>query len=116
MTDNLKKLHDAATPGPWRADVTPPGPGGQVCRSERVVVDHRIASHFVASRGMQGMGRWCADANLIATLRNATPAILALVEAVRDVTESPSLTAKNYLALVEALAAYDTAVGNEGAE
>jgi hypothetical protein len=89
MTDRieeLQRLHEAATRGPWRADVTPPGPCGQVLRNESVVADHAIRGIvLVARRGTTGGVHWFKDASYIVAMRNALPALLRVARAARKV-------------------------------
>ena len=91
--DQLNKLEAAATPGPWRADVTQAGPCGQVMRSEYVVREviegEMIGYEALAARGPGGtMRKWRSDANLIAAARNALPALLAVAEAAAERAEA----------------------------
>lgn len=80
--DELQRLHDAATKGPWRADVTPSGPSGQVLRNEAVVADHASRDIvLVARRGSERGHQWAKDATCIAAMRNALPALLRVARA-----------------------------------
>jgi hypothetical protein len=82
--EELQRLHEAATRGPWRADVTPPGPCGQVLRNESVVADHAIRDIvLVARRGTTGGVHWFKDASYIVAMRNALPALLRVARAAR---------------------------------
>jgi hypothetical protein len=94
----LTELEVFATPGPWRADITPPGPGGQMMRNECVVsekLDGGIT--HLARRGMQGDRRWASDANLIAAARNALPALLAVAEAAAEVSSTGAVMDNSYV-------------------
>jgi hypothetical protein len=105
MQDNLKKLHDAATPGPWDHDNAPTGKGGHVVYRDRP--DYDVVALTVDAE----------DGALLTSLRNATPAILALVEAVRNYQLCQVEEIDECVdAMDTALAAYDAAVGNEVAK
>ena len=108
MSDKLKTLHDAATPGPWTAEK----PGRDENGWPMGVVIGGVPGRQAIYASPPGGSMPYADLKLIIALRNATPEILALVAAVRD--------RANYghvgVIIEDALAAYDAAVGNEGAK
>lgn len=86
--DELQRLHEAATKGPWRADVTPPGPCGQVLRCESVVAHHASRDIvMVARRGTTHGVQWFKDATYIAAMRNALPALLRVARAAKAIRE-----------------------------
>lgn len=67
----LLALEAKATVAPWRADVTPNGPCGQVCRNEAVVFDlDNGGCKLIARRGEQAGSRWTNDASAIVAARN----------------------------------------------
>lgn len=100
--DELQRLHDAATKGPWRADVTPSGPSGQVLRNEAVVADHASRDIvLVARRGSERGHQWAKDATCIAAMRNALPALLRVARAADAVSKKPS---QNWPEMLAALA------------
>jgi hypothetical protein len=101
MQDNLKKLHDAATPGPWDHDNAPTGKGGHVVYRDRP--DYDVVALTVDAE----------DGALLTSLRNATPAILALVDEARTLACDDD---SRFDHLAACLAAYDAAVGNEVAK
>lgn len=74
--DRLRQLEQAATPGPWKADCVedpnePTGDGDEqyVFRPE---VGHQVCAYYDSDS---------ADAELIAAMRNALPALLDVAEA-----------------------------------
>lgn len=72
----LRALLSRATPGPWRA-------GGPKGRAIAVYVD--LCAVYIQTayneEAPETRDRWDADANLMAALRNAAPALLAVVMA-----------------------------------
>lgn len=103
MTDTLRKLHEAATPGEWKVF------NDQVYVGEDVFSDHQIA-HILSSpfsEYVPGVGSNACDAELIAYLRNHTAYFIALIEAARglnsvQIDDRDPADAK-YVALREAL-------------
>jgi hypothetical protein len=82
--DELETLLAKAWRGPLRADVSPPGPCGQVCRNEAVVrdVEGVPGIKHVACRGMQSARQWYYDANLMAAAVNNLAKLIAVAREV----------------------------------
>jgi len=114
--DNLKKLHDATTPGPWVHQDDPYAfdVGYSWCAN-----GHEITTLDAGKYGASVAGNYDHEAggiihqkdrDFIIAMRNATPAILALVEAARDYERCPIEREKS---ISSAITAYDAAVGND---
>lgn len=89
-----RKVDAKATKGTWIANVTPPGPCGQVMRSEAVVVECEKAPGLfrVASCGEKRGAQWYHDAQAIARSRNLFAALLDVAEAAGLVVAEPPNT------------------------
>jgi hypothetical protein len=82
----LRKLHEAATPGPWRWD-------DRLTRAKHLQswLTNRAAGGYgqdVLPTGMPDVYPSKADADLITALRNAAPALLDAAEALERVGEA----------------------------
>lgn len=90
-----KKLAEAATEGPWYADITRSGPGAAVCRSESVSTvaypSMEICKfpHKDLSAAKTIAGR-AANFDFIAAARTAVPELIAEVERLqRELKDRP---------------------------
>lgn len=117
MSDKLKTLHDAATPGPWHYDdgITDTDTGERGKSQAIEAIGPYCHELIAAPHGQVSLKQDDANCRLITALRNATPEILALVAAVRDWARVPyDDSNSDEDELYQALLAYDTAIGNEG--
>lgn len=111
MTSKLKRLHAAATPGPW---IRVPSNGGYLVGLERTEKSTKWETTTLNHYGLEVL---VADmhnspprvpgiynAELIAHMRNILPDVIALVEAAKDVVGGGGLAAN--LVLAERLAPF----------
>lgn len=84
--DELEKLEraDAATPGPWAQDCTPPGPCGAKCYMESIVSVHDYPNVEVARRSSEASAKQSfKDVVFIAHARTDVPELLSRLAAAR---------------------------------
>ena len=89
----LRRLHEAATPGPWRAHLAGTRQGWRGAPEDVWDVEAVEAGPIVATCedcALATYARSTEDAALIATLRTLLPELLALVEATGDVGDHRS--------------------------
>ena len=87
MTDKLKRLHEAATPGPWDL-VAHTWAECSICSHNRTIVFSSIEGEATEDNQEQLEQRQAAELNLIVYLRNHAADFIALIEAAKAVSES----------------------------
>jgi hypothetical protein len=115
VSDKLKTMHEAATPGPWHYDdgITDTDTGERGKSQAIEAIGPYCHELIAAPHGQVSMKQDDANCRLITALRNATPAILDLVEEARTLA---NFDGYEFDYLRDALADYDSSVGNEGAK
>lgn len=86
--ESLRKLCDAATPGPWRLDERIPEWDGD--GSYSIVVPHLGEQMLADDTRYYPTAPPTEDARFIAAARTALPLLLAVAEAARGIPSQPS--------------------------